>query len=55
MALLLQTGASPDVIEAKTERHWKVMARAIGGVSTRRDRRLGYATCRDGPSGGTTS
>jgi TetR/AcrR family transcriptional regulator, repressor for neighboring sulfatase len=29
MALLLQTGASPDVIEAKTERHWKVMARAI--------------------------
>jgi hypothetical protein len=29
MALLLQTGASPDVIEAKTERHWKVIARAI--------------------------
>jgi hypothetical protein len=28
-AALLQTGASPDVIEAKTERHWKVMARAI--------------------------
>jgi AcrR family transcriptional regulator len=29
MALLLSTGVSPDVIEAKTERHWKVMARAI--------------------------
>jgi TetR/AcrR family transcriptional regulator, repressor for neighboring sulfatase len=29
MSTLLQTGASPDAIEAKTERHWKVIARAI--------------------------
>jgi TetR/AcrR family transcriptional regulator, repressor for neighboring sulfatase len=29
MSTLLQTRASPDVIEARTERHWKVIARAI--------------------------
>jgi AcrR family transcriptional regulator len=29
MALLLESGASADMVEGKTERHWKVMARAI--------------------------